>query len=149
MLDFRHRKSGIEESLSVESKAFNDRWIDRLTEIRREHRSLDACFPDIGEKIFPPRLIRIRRRKTVLDHGAHIGQLLLLFGGEALGRKLGVRDDNLLHTHFASCGNDLEDFIASEMAGGQNYVVLRYALQTKPRRLDDVAVGIHRRERRR
>src|SRR5207247_7420581 len=48
-----------------------------------------------------------------------------------------------------SCGNDVEDFIAPEMAGGQNHVVLRDALQTKPRRLDDVAAGIQRRERRR
>src|SRR5437667_10748245 len=104
MPNFRDRKSGIEESLSVESKAFGDGWIDRLTEIGGENRPLDPCFPDIGEKIFPPRLIRMSRRKTMLDHGDHIGQLLLLFAGEALGAKMVVRDDDLLPTYLSTRG---------------------------------------------
>ena len=120
-----------------------------MSEIGREHRPLDAGLANVREKVFPPCLVRMRRRETVLDDRAHVGQLFLLFARKALRRKLRVRHHDFLNPHFARLGNDLEDLVAPEMARGQDHVVPGNALQAEFRRFRDVAIGFNRRDWRR
>ena len=95
-----------------------------MTKVGGEHRSVDARFTNIRKQNIPRGLIRVRCRKAVFNDGAHVGKLTLLFSSKALGGKLRVSDDNLLHTHFHRRSNELENFITSQVAGRQNHIVL-------------------------
>jgi hypothetical protein len=85
----------------------------------------------------------------VLDQRAHVDQLLLLGAGQALRRKLGVRDEHFLQAHVLGGSDQREDLAPAEMAGGENHVVLRDALQATTRAGDEVPRFIDHRQRRR
>ena len=71
------------------------------------------------------------------------------FGGEILRGKLGVRHQNLLEFHLSSGAYERKNLFPSQVAGGQNHVMVGDQFHAAARRVVDLPLLIHHRKRRR
>ena len=85
----------------------------------------------------------------MLDDSTHIRELPLFVARQALGRELGVGHEHLLQPHLFRRAHEGHDLAASEVAGGENHVVLADAFQASARSLNQIAGCVDHRQRRR